>query len=237
LDELVGETVLPCWRQLSSSDSRDTGLRFLKRRPPRTSSSEGRRDRELIVAGGLNINPVWIRRRHEHSSSMAAVPACRGGQSPPPIGNGGRSRRIGVEMLISNRSPMRWPKLVDRFHLPSAVCPPSVFGATPSGRVWQELEALDGPGAQNFMTHNPHRGGRNWSAGFAFRPTFVRLPAAFSTFAPPSEHPLALRRELSGPLRLPSAFAVRRGPPCLRDDALPRPLTCALFAIRPAHFS
>jgi hypothetical protein len=34
---------------------------------------------------------------------------------------------------------------------------------------------FDGPGAQSFMTHNPHRGSRNWSAGSAFRPTFVRL--------------------------------------------------------------
>ena len=81
-----------------------------------------------------------------------------------------------ARFLIPNRSPMRWPKLVGGFHLPSAVCPPSVFGETPSGRVWQDLEALDGgPGAQSFMTHNPHRGGRNWSVASAFRPTFVRL--------------------------------------------------------------
>ncbi len=166
-------------RLLSSSDSRDTALRFLKRRPPRTPSSEGRRDRELIVAGGLNINPVWIRRRHEHSCSMAAVPACRGGQSPPPIGTDDCHHGLVVAVLISNRSPMRWSKSVGRFHLPSAVCPPSVFGETPSGRVGQELEALDGPGAQGFMTHNPHRGDRNWSVGSAFRPTFVRLPCAF----------------------------------------------------------
>ncbi len=70
---------------------------------------------------------------------------------------------------------MRWPKLVGRFHLPSAVCPPSVFGETPAGRVWQDLETLYGPGAQSFMTHNPHRGGRNWSVASAFPPTFVRL--------------------------------------------------------------
>src|ERR1700682_5754464 len=146
-------------RLRSSSDSRDTGLRFLKRRPPRTSSSEGRRDRELIVAGGLHITPVWIRRRHEHSSSMAAAPACRGGQSSPPIGTDDCHHGLVVTVLISNRSPMRWPKLVGRLHLPSAVCPPSVFGETPSGGVWQEFEALDWPGAQSFMTHNPHRGG------------------------------------------------------------------------------
>jgi len=65
--------------------------------------------------------------------------------------------------------------LVGGFHLPSAVCPPSVFGETPSDRVRQQPRALDGPGAQSFMTHNPHRGGRNWSVASAFRPTFVRL--------------------------------------------------------------
>ena len=65
--------------------------------------------------------------------------------------------------------------MVGGFHLPSAVCPPSVFGETPSGTVWQELEAPDGPGSQRFMTHNPHPGGGNWSVASAFRPTFVRL--------------------------------------------------------------
>ena len=102
---------------------------------------------------------------------------------------------------------MRWPKLVGRFHLPSAVCPPSVFGETPSGKVWQELEALDGPGAQSFMTHNPHRGARNWSVASAFRPTFVRLPCAFSTLGP-TFRPFRreLGRTLSVPLRLPPAF-------------------------------
>src|SRR5258708_39966428 len=77
---------------------------------------------------------------------------------------------------------MRGPKLVGGFHLPSAVCPPSVFGETPSGSVWQEVEALDRPGAQSFMTHNPHRGGGNWSVASAFRPTFVRLLHLRSTF-------------------------------------------------------
>jgi hypothetical protein len=48
--------------------------------------------------------------------------------------------------------------LVGGFHLPSAVCPPSVFGDVPSDRVWQEPRALDGPGAKSFMTHNPHPG-------------------------------------------------------------------------------
>jgi hypothetical protein len=99
------------------------------------------------------------------------------GRGPAP----GRGLRLlanatRARFLMPNRSPMRWPKLVGGFHLPSAVCPPSVFGETPSGRVWQDLEALDGgPGAQSFMTHNPHRGGRNWSVASAFRPTFVRL--------------------------------------------------------------
>jgi hypothetical protein len=65
--------------------------------------------------------------------------------------------------------------LVGGFHLPSAVCPPSVFGETPSDGVWQEPRALDGPGAQSFMTDNPHRGGRNCSGPSAFGPTFVRL--------------------------------------------------------------
>jgi len=89
---------------------------------------------------------------------------------------------------MPNRSPMRCLKLVGGFHLPSTVCPPSVFGETPLGRVCQELEALDGPGAQSFMTHNPHREARNWSVASAFRPTFVRLRGAFG---PLPEHPLA----------------------------------------------
>jgi hypothetical protein len=167
-----------------------------------------------------NICPVPVGRRHEPISSRATVPSCGGGQSLSPIARDSCGRGVGAEFLISNKSPMRGSKLVGGFHLPSAVCPPSVFGATPSDRVWQEPRALDGPGAQSVMTHNPHRGGRNWSVGSAFRPTFVRLPAAFSTFAPPSGHPPALRHELghtlSGPLRLPSAFAVRRGPLCCR---------------------
>ncbi len=157
---------------------------------------------------------------------MAAVPACRGGQTPTPIGSDDCHHGLVVAVLISNRSPMRWPKLVGRFHLPSAVCPPSVFGETPSDRLLAGLEALDAPGAQSFMTHNPHRGGRNWSVASAFRPTFVRLPDAFSTFGPPLEHPPALGRELgrtlSVPLRLPSAFAVRREPPWLMARRLPR---------------
>src|SRR5258708_28405025 len=30
-----------------------------------------------------------------------------------------------VRFLMPSRSPMRWPKLVGGFHLPSALCPPS----------------------------------------------------------------------------------------------------------------
>jgi hypothetical protein len=134
---------------------------------------------------------------------MAAVRACRGGQSPPPIGTDDCHHGLVAAVLISNRSPMRWPKLVGRFHLPSAVCPPSVFGETPSDGVWQEPRALDGPGAQSFMTHNPHRGGRNWSVPSAFRPTFVRLPSAFSTFGAPSG---AFSRELGRKFTTFSAF-------------------------------
>jgi len=161
-------------RLLSSSDRRDTVLRFLKRRPPRTPSSEGRRD-EHTVAVIPNICPVRVGRRHEAISSRATVPSYGGGQSLPPIAPDSCGRGIGAEFLISNRSPMRGPKLVGGFHLPSAVCPPSVFGETPADRNWQEPRALDEPGAQSFMTHNPHRGGRNWSVASAFRPTFVRL--------------------------------------------------------------
>jgi hypothetical protein len=166
------------------------------------------------------------------------VPSCGGGQSLPPIAPDSCGRGIGTEFLISNRSPTRGPKLVGVFHLPSAVCPPSVFGETSSDRVWQELEALDGPGGQSFMTHNPHRGGRNWSVASAFRPTFVHLPSAFSTFGAPSGvFAENLATPSGGRLRLPSAFSVRPGPPCPRDDALPRPVNCALFAIGPVHSS
>jgi len=120
---------------------------------------------------------------------------------------------------------MRGPKLVGGFHLPSAVCPPSVFGELSSDSVWQEPPALDGPGAQSFMTHNPYRRERNRPRPYDFRTTSERLPYGRSALSQRS-----LRREhgrtLSGPLRLPSAFAVGRGPPCLRDDALPRRQLC-----------
>src|ERR1700676_4328770 len=91
---------------------------------------------------------------------------------------------------MPNRSPMRCLKLVGGFHLPSTVCAPSVFGETPLGRICHELEALDGPVAQSFMTHNPHREARNWLVAWAFRPTFVRLPRRLlhlrATFGAPS---------------------------------------------------
>jgi hypothetical protein len=132
------------------------------------------------------------------------VPLCGGGQSLPPIAPDSCGRGIGAEFLISNRSPTRGPKLVGGFHLPSAVCPPSVFGETPSGTVWQELEALDGPAAQTFMTHNPHRGGRNWSVASAFRPTFVRLRSSQGGWRRRERSPLVpplapdARRSLAG---------------------------------------
>ena len=43
----------------------------------------------------------------------------------------GKNRQVELrEILMPNKSPMRWPKSVGGFHLPSAVCPPSVFGRT-----------------------------------------------------------------------------------------------------------
>lgn len=47
------------------------------------------------------------------------------------------ANRCGTKFLMSNRSPTRWPKLVGRFHLPSAVCPPSEIAWRLS--VWRQL--------------------------------------------------------------------------------------------------
>jgi len=46
---------------------------------------------------------------------------------------------------MSNRSPTRWPKLVGRFHLPSAVCPPSEISRKPRLRQARALGLDSGP--------------------------------------------------------------------------------------------
>ena len=54
-----------------------------------------------------------------------------------------RSRTLGEgssEVLTSNRSPVRWPKLVGRCHLPSAVCPPSEISGLPWPKALAESQ-------------------------------------------------------------------------------------------------
>jgi hypothetical protein len=164
--------------------------------------------------------------------SFAIIPAI-GGQSSPPIGPDDCHHGLDAGVLTSNRSPMRWPELVGRFHLPSAVCPPSVFGETPSGRVLQELESAGRARRANLHdTQSPSRGPK-LVGGF-------HLP---SDVCPPSERLLhvrstfrCLRRELgrkyTTPRRLPSAFRQlarlpaassleqRRGHPNARNEGL-----------------
>ena len=96
---------------------------------------------------------------------------------PRPVGSASGARcQLRLRFLMPNRSPTRWPKVVGRFHLPSAVCPPSVFGETPSGRVWQQLEAL--VRARRAKLHDTQSTSRGPKLVGGFRlPTDVRPPS------------------------------------------------------------
>ncbi len=162
------------------------------------------------------------------------MPSLSGGQSLPPIAPDSCGRGIRAEFLISNRSPTSGPKLVGGFHLPSAVCPPSVFGETPSDRVLAEATSARRP--RRARLHDTQSTSRGPKLVGRFRlpsnvsPPSGRLPHLRATFGVPSgpfAANLAARSADLSAFRPPSQFDV--GLLSYGMAPLPRPVRCALW--------